>query len=51
MEIADSKIINMKKRGMLDHEVAQVLVRNPGGRWDSAKVNARYTELQRQGLA
>jgi hypothetical protein len=51
MEIADSKIINMKKRGMLDHEVAQVLERNPGGRWDSAKVNARYTELQRQGLA
>ena len=51
VEIADTKIINMKKRGMLDHEVAQVLVRNPGGRWDSAKVNARYTELQRQGLA
>jgi hypothetical protein len=32
-------------------QVAQVLVLNPGGRWDSAKVNARYTELQRQGLA
>jgi hypothetical protein len=50
-EIADAKIINMKKRGLLNHEIAQVLERNPGGSWDVQKVDARWTELKRQGLA
>ena len=50
-EVADAKIINMKKRGMVNHEIAQVLERNPGGRWDTQKVDARWTELKRQGLA
>jgi len=49
-EIADAKIINMKKRGLLNHEIAQVLERNPGGSWDVQKVGARWTELKRQGL-
>ncbi len=49
-EVADAKIINMKRRGLLNHEIAQVLERNPGGRWDVQKVDARYTELKRQGL-
>jgi hypothetical protein len=49
-EVADTKILNMKKRGMLDHEIATVLERNPGGHWTSQGVAARYTELKRQGL-
>jgi hypothetical protein len=49
-EVADAKIINMKKRGMLNHEIAQNLERNPGGSWTTQKVDARWTELKRQGL-
>jgi hypothetical protein len=49
-QAVNAKIINMKKRGLLNHEIAQVLERNPGGRWDAQKVDARYTELKRQGL-
>jgi hypothetical protein len=50
-EVVDSKIINMKKRGMLNHEIAQVLERNPGGSWTTQKVDARWTQLRREGLA
>jgi hypothetical protein len=49
-EVADAKIINMKRRGMLNYEIAQVLERNPGGSWDTQKVDARYTQLKREGL-
>jgi hypothetical protein len=49
-EVVDAKIIDMKKRGMLNHEIAQALERNPGGSWTTQKVDARWTELKRQGL-
>ncbi|MHB8118621.1 MAG: hypothetical protein ACYDHX_07850 [Methanothrix sp.] len=50
MEVADSKIINMKKHGMLNQEIAQALERNPGGSWTTQKVDARWTQLKREGL-
>lgn len=49
--IADSKILDMKKRGAMDFEIAQSLTRNPGGQWDAAKVADRYNQLKAEELA
>lgn len=45
-KVVDTKIINMKKRGLMDIEIAQALELNPGGRWTGPKVAERYKELQ-----